>query len=333
MYAIYGDWLLVIASYNCGPGNVNKAIKRAGGKTNFWEIARYLPAETRGYVPAFIAVTYLMNHTSEHQIFPVSPSFSYFEVDTVAIDRNITLRKIAEAIDLPLDVLSYLNPIYKKGVIPDTEQPNILRLPVSKLSAYLAAEPTLFDPVPPSGYAEAGNQQSNVQLVSNSNAGPVAYKLENKRVRKIYTVRSGDNLSVIARKFNCTVSDLKSWNKLRTTMLQKGQRISYYTTVQVKVPVPVTEKENTSLASPREKELPEAVDSPVSDTNANTSLAANATSERPRVVYHLVQKGDTLWNIAQRYEGVTVEQIMKINSITNSNSLKPGTRLKVKING
>ena len=98
MYAIYGDWLLVIASYNCGPGNVNKAIRRAGGKKDFWAISKYLPAETRGYVPAFIAVTYVMNHSSEHNIFAVEPAFNYFEVDTLAIDKQISLKKIAEAV-------------------------------------------------------------------------------------------------------------------------------------------------------------------------------------------------------------------------------------------
>src|SRR5688572_6543574 len=241
MYAIYGDWLLVIASYNCGPGNVNKAIKRAGGKTNFWEISRYLPAETRGYVPAFVAVTYLMNHTSEHQIFPVMPAYNYFEVDTVAVDRGITLRKISEAIDLPLEVVTYLNPLYKRGIIPDTGEPNVLRLPSSKLAAYLAAEPTLFEPLAPPAPMLASNDQvtADVILTSNSTNERVtgAYRLESKKVKKIYTVRSGDNLSTLSKKFSCTVTQLKSWNKLRSNNLMKGQRLSYFATVKVKVPI------------------------------------------------------------------------------------------------
>jgi membrane-bound lytic murein transglycosylase D len=105
MYDIYGDWLLVIAAYNCGPGNVNKAIRRSGGKTNFWEIAKFLPAETRGYVPAFIAVTYVMNYASEHQIFPVQPAYNYFEVDTLAVDKSVSLKKISAAVNFPLDVI------------------------------------------------------------------------------------------------------------------------------------------------------------------------------------------------------------------------------------
>jgi membrane-bound lytic murein transglycosylase D len=270
MYAIYGDWLLVIASYNCGPGNVNKAIKRAGGKTNFWEIARYLPAETRGYVPAFIAVTYLMNHTSEHQIFPVLPAYNYFEVDTVAIDRGISLRKIAEVVDLPYEVITYLNPLYKKGIIPDTEEPNVLRLPASSLAAYLAAEPTLFDPiVTPEPLASS---DVTMRLVSNSDAtDDGAYTLQNKKVKKIYTVRSGDNLSTLARKLDCTVSEIKSWNRLRGNSLMKGQRISYYAVVKVKVPV--LKKDTTTTSTTTDEAL---------NTDSTQQKNADAVAQKNR---------------------------------------------------
>jgi|SRR5688572_851816 len=336
MYKIYGDWLLVIASYNCGPGNVNKAIKRAGGKKNFWEIARYLPAETRGYVPAFIAVTYLMNHTSEHQIFPVMPAYNYFEVDTVAIDRGVTLRKISDAIDLPYEVVSYLNPLYKKGVIPDTEEPNFLRLPSVKLASYLAAESTIFDPVvTPEPVASGEQVTADVIFASTGDkANTGAFTYQNKKVKKIYTVRSGDNLSVISKKLDCTVSELKSWNRLRSNMLMKGQRLSYFAIVKVKVPV---EKKSTSTTKNEETRPTDTAQVKQEEVTASTNTGTEkenvtAAKEKQKVIYHMVQKGDTLWNIAQRYEGVTVEQIMKINSITNSNKLKPGTKIKVKVN-
>jgi len=333
MYAIYGDWLLVIASYNCGPGNVNKAIKRAGGKKNFWEIAKFLPAETRGYVPAFVAVAYLMNHTDEHQIFPVMPAFNYFEVDTVAIDQAISLRKISEAVDLPIEVVTYLNPLYKKGIIPDTEQPNFLRLPSSKLAAYLAAEPTLFDPViAPSPIAVANNNSTaDIHLVSSKNETVTgAYKMESKKVKKIYTVRSGDNLSVLSKKFDCTVSELKSWNKLRSNSLMKGQRLSYYAIVKVKVPVEkkAVTTSKAEVDKPADTSQVTANNQTATGQSSSTAENANTSSARPEFIYHMVQKGDTLWNIAQRYEGVTVEQIMKINSITNGKNIKPGTKLR-----
>ena len=320
MYAIYNDWLLVIAAYNCGAGNVNKAIRRSGGKTNFWEISRYLPAETRGYVPAFIAVTYVMNYSSEHNLFPVAPAYNYFEVDTVAVDRNISLHKISKAIDLPYDVLSYLNPIYKKGIIPDTEDPNLLRLPSNKVAAYIDAEAELFGPEPAAPLL-ASAQQSASEASATASADPKQYTYETKRVKKIYYVRSGDNLSKIASNLDCSVSDLKKWNKLSGTTINKGQKLSYYAYVKVKVPVEVAPQTPASNEAMADNSTPAATDQ------------AAAESKPGKPVYHLVQKGDTLWNIAQRYEGVTVQQIMELNKLSDAKGLKPGMKLKVIQNG
>jgi len=242
MYAIYGDWLLVIASYNCGPGNVNKAIRRAGGKTDFWEIAQYLPAETRGYVPAFIAVTYVLNHSSEHNIFPVQPAFNYFEVDTLAIEKQISLKKIAETINLPYDVITYLNPVYKSGVIPSSGGPGILRLPTNYVPAFIAAEPLLFPKVDPATLAATNNGGttegvSTAPAINNDKDAGVEYKTEIRRVKKVYTVKSGDNLHTIAARLGCTVKDLKSWNNLSSTTIHKGRQLKYFTNVKIKVPV------------------------------------------------------------------------------------------------
>ncbi len=334
MYKIYGDWLLVIAAYNCGAGNVNKAIKRAGGQKDFWAISRYLPAETRGYVPAFIAVTYVMNYSTEHHIFPVEPAFNYFEVDTVAIDRNVSLKKIADAIDLPLDVVTYLNPIYKRGVIPDTENSNYLRLPTSKLAAFIAAEPTLYDPIVTPVPQFASNTVIDTQVDADAVqqlSADGSYKMVTKKVKKNYTVRSGDNLSALSKKFDCTTADLKSWNKLNKNTLLKGQRLTYYTQVTVKVPVPSSDAvaKNDSGTSQPDK----IADSSITSESSVAQTKTTTTTNQPGVVYHMVQKGDTLWNIAQRYEGATVEQIMKINKINNTTNLKPGTKLKVKVTG
>lgn len=312
MYAIYNDWLLVIASYNCGPGNVNKAIRRAGGKTDFWEIARYLPAETRGYVPAFIAVTYVMNYSDEHSIFPVSPAYHYYQVDTIGITQQISLRKIADAIGVPPEVLSYLNPLYKRGIIPSSEQPHILRLPVASLASFLSVEKNLYDaaaPVNPVALATATAHGKKVEPT-----GPWQY--ENREVRKVYTVRKGDNLSVIASRLKCSVPQLKKWNRLASGTIQTGQRLSYYAMVQVKVPIPVQETAETQ-----------------EHLTTTTPDVKEEDGPRQEIIYHIVEKGDTLWNIAQRYEGVTVEQLMEINKISNSNGLVPGTRIKVRVNG
>ncbi len=312
MYDIYHDWLLVIAAYNCGPGNVNKAIRRAGGKTDFWEISPYLPKETRGYVPAFIAVCYVMNYSAEHYIFPVLPAYNYFEVDTVSVSAGISLYKISQAIDIPIDVLTYLNPVYKRGVIPASNGEEYLRLPVNKISDYLDAEETLFKPL----LAETSNQESIVS--DNTEDRPFTY--EYKKVRKTYVVRSGDNLSAIASRSSCSVNDLKSWNKLRSDMITPGQRLAVYRTEKVKV---YSQSVDLEAAKP---------ESATEDKSA-IKPKVQENDIQIKVVYHMVEKGDTLWNIAKRYDGATVEQIMELNSIKDSKSLKPGTRIKVKVNG
>lgn len=225
MYKIYGDWLLVIAAYNCGAGNVNKAIRRSGGKTDFWEIRRYLPRETRGYVPAFIAVCYVMNYNTEHYIFPVMPAYNYFEVDTVSVPSGISLQKISKAIDLPLDVLTYLNPVYKRGVVPASNDEAHVRLPVQKISDYIDAERNLFAPM----YAE---NESN--SLSDPNAQrPFTYDYQ--RVKTRYKVRRGDNLSVIASRHGCSTKSIKRWNGLKSNMIYPGQRLTIYKSQKVKV--------------------------------------------------------------------------------------------------
>lgn len=154
-----------------------------------------------------------------------------------------------------------------------------------------------------------------------------------KKVKKSYTVRSGDNLSLIAKKFNCTVADLRTWNKLRSNSILKGQKLAYYTTVTVKVPVP----ESDQVATTNPKESADTAKASDTDTQAEPAVATTTTTtslaSNQEVVYHMVQKGDTLWNIAQRYEGATVEQIMKINKIQSTKNLIPGTKLKVKVSG
>jgi len=303
MYKIYGDWLLVIAAYNCGAGNVNKAIRRSGGKTDFWEIRRYLPRETRGYVPAFIAVCYVMNYSTEHYIFPVAPAYNYFEVDTVSVPSGISLHKISKAIDLPLDVLTYLNPVYKRGVVPATQNEAHLRLPVQKISDYIDAERKLFAPM----YAD-----SESDSITDPN-GERPFTYDYQRVKKRYKVRSGDNLSVIASRHGCSTSSIKKWNGLKSNMIYPGQRLTIYSSQKVKVYL-----DEPSVASAKAEEK-----------KANSS----GRDVQLKTVYHLVQKGDTLWNIARQYDGVTVEQLKELNQITNIKALKPGTRLKVKVNG
>ena len=364
MYSIYGDWLLVIASYNCGAGNVNKAIKRSGGKKNFWEIMQYLPAETRSYVPAFIAVTYVMNYSREHNLYPITPAYSYFQVDTINVTKQVNFNVLANQIDLPLDVISFLNPIYKKNYIPDTEERYTLRLPTNKIALYMAKEEQILalstpapKPVMPvvakvvvrdtsSTDTTAVAQQTDSSGVNTAEQPEVKtqYKFVDKKVVKTHIVRKNESVASVAAIYNMSAAELKRLNRLKSNKLLKGQRLSVNTTVKVKVPI-----ENNNQANNKSKSTQNnsAVDAVVNETGsksvnvvmqADTTITDNANTNttnqvnQPKYVYHLVQPGDTLWNIAKRYNGVTIEMIKNINNLRSS-QLKVGTKLKVLVSG
>lgn len=320
MYAIYNDWLLVIAAYNCGAGNVNKAIARSGGKRTFWEICDYLPKETRGYVPAFIAVTYLMSYPAEHNLSPVAPALTYFDADTVMVDQKVSLKAIADATNTPLDMIQYLNPIYKRGVVPEADEPMVVKLPSNKINAYLANLSSIYKPTEDSYHATfASNDKVDV---SSDN---------NEQIRKTHKVRIGDNLQSIARRYSCSVTELKKWNRLKSTHLKAGQRLTVY----VEVKKPATKLVENSQPKPATLTAAKDANDSASATSVNKTAVANQnteTSNGSRFVYHVVAPGDTLWKIAQRYEGMTVQQIKEMNKL-QTNELKVGARIKVLVQG
>lgn len=344
MYNIYGDWLLVIAAYNCGAGNVNKAIKRSGGKTNFWEIMNYLPTETKNYVPAFIAITYVMEFAREHNLYPISPAYSYFEVDTVVVNQPVNFRTLASTLDLPLDVISYLNPIYKRGLIPDVGGNYVLRLPTNKMALYLLSQETIFaESMPPvrpvmNSYRSRVVQAENED--ENENEASANYEIQTKRVKKTHTVRRGESLGKIASKYDMTVAQLKKMNRLRSGTVRSGQRLTVYNWVKTKVPVVTASNAELAIkkeTAPKEDSVQKEdamVENDADDNSATQAetVSAEKKSPKPAFKYYIVQPGDTLWNIAQRHEGLTVEMIKDINNLRNTN-IKPGTKLKVLVNG
>lgn len=330
MYAIYNDWLLVIAAYNCGAGNVNRAIARSGGKRTFWEISPYLPKETRGYVPAFIAVTYLMNYSSEHNLTSVPPLISYFEADTVMVDLKMQLRDVADAINVPVELLAYLNPVYKKGVIPDSDEPMPLRLPTNKINTYIASIDNIYqqqDLVAQASIIAADAQDSD------SEQG-------DQLTRKLHKVRNGEHLQTIANRYSCSVQELKRWNHLKSTKLRAGQKLTVYVNAPRKAEGKLVmksspEKANTTALNTSVSDSSTETYQPVEASPAQSSQATASTNVKAsdsKIIYHVVQPGDTLWKIAQRYGGMTVESIKQINRL-ESNDLKVGTRLKVTIGG
>ena len=211
LYKVYGDWTLAIAAYNCGPGNVNRALTRAGAACKtFWDIYDLLPRETRGYVPKFIAAAYAYTYHNAHNITPTAIP-DCVATDTVVINRVMHLGQVASTLNIPIETLRDLNPQYKLDIIPATKKAYSLRLPTRYTSEFLQNEKEIY---------------SKDSLYLKEYINPA--NLEKKRaegVGYIYTVRSGDNLGLIAKRNRCTVKELMKWNKLNSTVIRPGQKL------------------------------------------------------------------------------------------------------------
>jgi len=222
LFAMYKDWTLVIAAYNCGPGNVNKAIRRSGGKTDFWQIRKYLPRETRGYVPAFIAATYVMHYYQDHGFTPIFPAIEFNMIDTIWITKRTDFQMISQFIDLPVEEISFLNPAIKKQIIPAFREPYPLKLPITKIA--------LFEEYSDSIYYSSVMQTEKPANISTSKQSSGTYRQppSNDQVKIIYTVKSGDNLGYIAEWYDCRTQDIRSDNNLSGNMIKVGQKLIIY---------------------------------------------------------------------------------------------------------
>ena len=213
LYSIFKDWNLVIAAYNCGPGNVNKAIHRAGGKRDFWSIYPFLPKETRGYVPAFIAATYTMTYYAEHKICPANIQFP-LACDTVHTSKRMSLQQIAAILGQDVEILRNLNPQYRRDIIPGSKDYTIC-LPSSAVNGFIEHEDTICN------YKKEELCPQRIQ-VEPASYGRGYYGPSNGRV---YRVRQGDTLGAIARRNRVSVAQIKRWNNLRSDKLSIGQRL------------------------------------------------------------------------------------------------------------
>ncbi|WP_378180188.1 LysM peptidoglycan-binding domain-containing protein [Aquimarina sp. SS2-1] len=213
LYRVFGDWDLALASYNSGPGNVTKAIRRSGGYTNYWNIRHNLPRETAGYLPAFLATMYIFEYAEEHGFKPRRPEFAYFETDTIKVKQMITLDQVSEVMDINIEELQFLNPSYKLDIIPYIKDENyVLRLPLDQVGKFVANENQIY---------------TLAQEEFNKREKPLPKFFEaNDKIR--YRVRSGDFLGKIARRYGVRVSQIKRWNGLRSNNLRVGQRLTIY---------------------------------------------------------------------------------------------------------
>ena len=283
-YNIFGDWCLAISSYNCGAGNVNKAIKRAGGNKDFWAIYPYLPKETRGYMPAFVGALYAITYYKEYGIVP-EPVQMPAHTDTFEIHRNLNFSQISEVIGIPQEDLQNLNPQYIHDIIPGNEGAYVLKLPYVFTNAFLDKQDSLYT------HKSVGIASGNVL------AGPNGMG-EGLEERIAYKVKSGDYLGRIASRYGVTVKQLQQWNNLRGTNLRIGQTLYIY-------------RSGGSSTS----------------STASTSSSSSSGSSSSGYVTYTVKSGDNLYKIAQRYPGVSANDIMRINSI--SSNIKPGMKIKI----
>ena len=214
LYGIFGDWTLAIASYNCGPNNILKAIKRAGGVKDYWTIYPYLPAETRGYVPAFIAANYIMNYYCDHNICPINTRLPQ-GTDTIQVSRNVRMERIAELCGISQEELRKLNPQYRTTLIPGDSHACTLRMPAAAINSFIEAGDSIY--VPPTEVAT----QIEVPVVDQ----PRAKKGKSSRGGKSVTVRRGDTLGAIARRNGTTVAKLKRLNGIRGNTVYAGRKI------------------------------------------------------------------------------------------------------------
>ena len=337
LYNKYDDWFLALAAYNSGGGNVNKAIRRAGGLKNYWAIWPFLPKETRGYVPAFIAVNYVMSYSQEHNLYPTDPGIMADGVDSVTVRQPLHFDQLHEMLGIPMEDIKFFNPQYKASIIPaNAKTPMSLRLPERYIDSFLVHEKEVYNFKTKKGIDRAKLEEEmkkvsdrSVHIVkSGESLGSIANKyrisvnqlktwnklkgttiypgqklivyssgapmaqagnskpVERSTEQKTHTVKSGENLSIIAKKYQCTVTNLKEWNNLKSTTLNVGQKLKVY-------------------------------------PPAKTSSSGNGS------ITHTVKSGDNLWDISKKY-GVSVEQIKKLNGLTDKSVLRIGQKLKIR---
>ncbi|WP_418264419.1 LysM peptidoglycan-binding domain-containing protein [Flavobacterium faecale] len=313
MHAIFGDWELVLASYNSGPGNVSKAIRRSGGKQNFWDIREYLPKETQGYVPAFLATMYIYEYHKEHGIKPNRAVLQHFATDTVMIRREMTFKQISDLLDVPMAQLQLLNPSYKLNTIPVyNDAKHFLKLPKDKIAVFVSNEEKIYAYVQRESENRTGTFQNNRAIAATSVSKSDSIKLTAANTQ-YYKVKQGDNLNAIASKYDVSVESLMKWNNLNSSYIAYGDNL------KIAVPDSIV-KSNKSVATSK---------AAVAEVKVHKEEAVVHSEEEPQdeATYYIVQKGDNLNSIARNHN-VSIADLTSWNGLTTG-TIQLGAKLKV----
>lgn len=370
LYEIYKDWSLAIAAYNCGPGNVNKALRRAGeGKKDFWEIYNFLPAETRGYVPVFIAANYVMNYYGKHGISPTIIK-RHLTTDTVVVNKYIHFNQIAAVLNIPVDEIRMLNPQYLKDIIPGDYRPYTLTLPTQQCLSYVMSEKRIVDydaelyarrshvepgttdvPVAPTGdnglanLAEASKQTLNAEV----NQEIAQTQVTEHMVVKTHTVSRGESLRDIARQYGVSATDIKRWNKLRRGKVKEGdelkievfERVSPDDVKVVAAPevaqvTPQELRENLGGAAQTQQGAETKADTAAATTkaaNTATKAKAAATKAQPKAAAPKTTtykvKSGDNLGAIAAKYGTTVSAIQAANGMGKKTNIRAGQTLKI----
>ena len=346
-YRIFGDWNLAIASYNCGAGNVRKAIRRSGGSREFWDIYPFLPRETRGYVPAFVGALYTMKYYKEHGIKPV-PADLPVHVDTFKINRNLHLKQVSDLTGAPLDQLKKLNPQYTHEIIPGDSREYILRLPYNYTNAFIDNEDSLYT-------HKAAEYLNPATLKKIKDGG------DGERI--VYRVKSGDYLGRIASRHRCTVAQIKRWNNLKSNNIRVGQRLviyrggkapaSYASTSETSPSKTASAPANATTYTVKSGDVLGKIAERHGCTVAQLKAWNNLTSNNIRIgqklivsasaqsggsssaeagsgdhIVYTVRSGDSFYTIAKNYPGISAQDIMDFNGLSSS-KIKPGMKIKI----
>ena len=325
MYKIFGDWDLVLASYNSGPGNVAKAIRRSGGQQNYWNIRKNLPKETQGYLPAFLATMYIFEYHKEHGIVPNKAIANHFATDTIMIKKHMTFKQISDLLDVSVDELQFFNPSYKRNEVPYISgEANFLRLPKAKIAIFTSNEDKIYAYINHEADKRERPYERIASVKQSDFSNPAKEESEFTTRTKYHKVRKGDNLSTIANRYDVSVTEIKKWNGLRSNSAPLGrnlkivstERIAYKSKKEV-VKDTIAKSETTAIAS---------VDSKPAKTE-KVFKTEKVTVFKDVTKYYKVKKGDNLGEIASKYD-VSVADVKKWNKL-KGNNIALGANLKI----